>query len=197
MVDILYSLDVAVFHFINQTIANPLFDKFFSYITEVKNWYLVYIILWLTIFIKGGRKGKIAALFALLLITASDQFSSAFLKNLIQRVRPCNFLDDVRIVLGCTGSFSFPSSHAVNNFAIATFFAILYPKYKWALFISAFLVAFSRPYIGVHYPSDMVGGAIIGIIFGFLFSFFVTRIDKYLNSSKKVEEITKRFKRIK
>ncbi len=179
MVEFLYDIDVALFYFINHTLSNSLFDKFFPYITEVKHWFVAYVILWGIVFFKGGRTGKFAAIGAILLITASDQFSSSLLKNLFERVRPCNVLPDVNILVHCSGAYSFPSSHAVNNFAIATYFYRLYPRYKWVLFIGAGIMAFSRTYVGVHYPADIVGGAIIGSGVGFLFAWLIKLAENY------------------
>lgn len=170
MIDFLYQIDIAIFYFVNHTLSNSFFDKFFPFITEVKHWYIAYIILFFVLFIKGGKLGRISAIGVILLIVATDQFSASFVKNLVERIRPCNELPDVNILAGCTGSFSFPSAHAVNNFAVAVFFTMLFPKYKWALFITAFLLALSRVYVGVHYPSDIIGGALIGAAFGFLFA---------------------------
>ncbi len=180
MIDFLYSIDTTLFYFINHTLSNPLFDKFFVFITDVKHWYLTYLILLLIAFFKGGRIGKIASISALFLITVSDQLSSFLLKDYFARIRPCNVLPDVNILVGCTESYSFPSSHAVNNFAAAVFFAILFPKLKWILYSSAFLIALSRPYCGVHYPSDVFGGAIIGSIIGYLFALIALKIDIFL-----------------
>ena len=122
MIDFLYSVDLSVFYFINSTISNPIFDKFFPFITNVKNWYLAYIILWSLLLVKGGKIGKFASVGIILLIISSDQISSNLLKNLFERLRPCNALDDVNILVNCSRSFSFPSSHAVNNFAVAFYF---------------------------------------------------------------------------
>ena len=180
MIDFLYSIDVAIFNFINHTISNPIFDKFFPFITQVKNWIITYVILWFVLFLKGGKKGKLAAFTVIFLIIVSDQISSNLLKNFFERVRPCNSLDNVNLLVGKLKSFSFPSSHAVNNFAVATFFYKLYPRYKWILFTIASLMAISRPYVGVHYPSDIFAGAIIGIIIGWLFSLLVKFIEKKL-----------------
>ena len=186
MADFFYSIDLSIFYFINHTIANPVFDKFFAYITDVKHWFLVYIILLGIAFFKGGRIGKIAAIGSILLIACSDQFSSNLLKNLFERIRPCNALPDARTVLGCTGSYSFPSSHSLNNFAIAVFYYKLFPKLKWVLLISAGLVAFSRPYLGLHYPSDMLFGGIIGAGIGYVFSFGALKVNEYFE--KKFEK---------
>ncbi|GBD91615.1 undecaprenyl pyrophosphate phosphatase [bacterium BMS3Abin04] len=189
MFHFLYSIDVNLFYFINHSLANPVFDKFFVFITDVNHWYITYIILWFIVFLKGGKIGKIAAIGSIFLIVASDQFSSAFLKNLIERIRPCNQLPDVRLLVGCSGSYSMPSSHAVNNFAIAVYFYRIYPKFKWLLLTIASLVAFSRPYIGVHYPSDIIVGAIIGAVIGYIFSIFVLEIDKKFGN-KNIETST-------
>lgn len=168
MIDFLYSIDVSIFYFINGTLANPLFDKLMPFITEVKNWYLVYVLLWLIILFKGGKYRIAMAVAMILLITITDQVSSSLLKNLIERVRPCNALPDVHLLAGCTGSFSFPSSHAVNNFAAAMFFGYFYKHLRWILFSVAAIVALSRIFVGVHYPSDVIGGALIGIILGYI-----------------------------
>ncbi len=183
MADFLYSIDTSIFYFINHTLSNSLFDKFFPYITEVRHWYLVYVIMWCIAFFKGGRIGKIAAIGAILVIASADQFSSNFLKHAVGRIRPCNALPDVNILVGCTGSFSFPSSHAVNNFAIAVYFYKLYPKLKWVLLISAAVIAISRPYVGVHYPSDIVAGAIIGSVIGYLFALLAQFAEKQIYKS--------------
>lgn len=168
MIDFLYSVDVSVFYFINGTLANSFFDRIMPFITEVKNWYLVYILLWFIILFKGGKYRIAMAISMILLVTITDQVSSALLKNLIERVRPCNALPDVHLLVGCTGSFSFPSSHAVNNFAAAMFFSYFYKHLKWILFSVAAIVAISRIFVGVHYPSDVIGGAVIGTILGYL-----------------------------
>jgi undecaprenyl-diphosphatase len=197
MTDFLYNLDLQAFYFINHTIANPLFDKFFPFITEIKNWYLTYIILWLILFFKGGRIGKITAIVILLAITVSDQISSHFIKDMVARIRPCNALPDVRALIPFTDSYSFPSSHAVNNFTIAVLLLRIFPKLKWVLLISAFLIAFSRPYVGVHYPSDIIGGAIIGSIIGYIFSYIIFEIEKWFNRNKKTDNSNNKFERIK
>ena len=178
MIDFLYSIDLSVFYFINHTISNPIFDKFFPFITNVKNWYIAYIILLAILFIKGGQIGKIASFGIILLVITSDQISSHLLKSLFERIRPCNALEDVNLLISSTRSFSFPSSHAVNNFAVAFYFYKLFPKLKWTLFIIAGLIAISRPYVGVHYPSDILSGSIIGIGIGYLFATLTLRINE-------------------
>jgi len=194
MTDFLYQIDIKLFFFINHTLSNPLFDKLFPFITEVKNWYIAYILLFLICVIKGGRIGRIASIGMILLVITTDQFSSFFLKNFFARIRPCNILQNVNILVTCTNSYSFPSSHAVNNFAAAVFFTKIFPKIKWPLFIVAFLMAFSRPYVGVHYPSDAIGGALIGSAFGYVFALIVIKIDSLFK--EKTTKITDKYERI-
>ncbi|MGE5411123.1 MAG: phosphatase PAP2 family protein [Clostridiales bacterium] len=180
MTDILYSVDLAIFYFVNHSLANPLFDKFFVFITDVNHWYIAYVILLGICFKKGGRLGKVAAIGSLVLITFSDQLSSFFIKQWVARIRPCNALSDARLLIEPSNSFSFPSSHAVNNFAVFVYFSKIYPNLKWILFIVAFLVSFSRIYVGRHYPSDVLGGAIIGSAIGYMFSYGVIKLNNYL-----------------
>ena len=178
MIEYLYNIDLSIFYFFNHTLSTPVLDKFFSLITNVNNWYLTYVILLLISFIKGGRKGKIAAIGVLILIAATDQLSSHILKDLVHRVRPCLILPAAYTPMGCTGTYSFPSSHAFNNFAAATFICRFFPKLKWALSITAVLISISRIYLGLHYPSDVLGGAILGSIIGYFFASLVQAIEK-------------------
>lgn len=181
---VFYSIDLTIFYFLNHTISTGFLDKFFSIITDVKHWYIAYFILLSVIFVKGGRQGKLAVLGILVLIVVTDQFGYRLLKELFQRLRPCNSLTDVLTPIGCNGSYSFPSNHALNNFAAAAFFSMLYKKYKTILYIAATLVALSRVYLGLHYPSDIIAGAAIGIAFGYFFGFAVFKLNLFWEAKK-------------
>jgi undecaprenyl-diphosphatase len=185
--EVFYSIDLAIFYFVNHTISTGFLDKFFSIITNVNNWYIAYLILLGILFFKGGRVGKIAVLGVIILITVTDQTGYKLLKEFFERARPCNALSDVLTPLGCTGSFSFPSNHAINNFAAAAFFSKLFPRYKVVLFVTASLVAISRVYLGLHYPSDIIAGAAIGMIFGYIFSIAVLKLNDRFSRKLKPE----------
>lgn len=173
MIDFLYSIDKALFLFINQTLSNPVGDFLWPLITDYSKTWAVRLILfavWVWLMIKGGRRGRTAALLVIPIIFLGDTLSSSVIKSLIHRPRPCHEIDGMTVVQGlhmlvnCGPGKSFPSSHAVNNFAAAYLFSYFYRKWTWAFVAWASLVALSRPAVGVHYPSDILGGAIIGIL---------------------------------
>jgi len=101
--DFLYSIDLAVFYFFNHTISTGFLDRFFSIITDVNKWYIAYVILIGIAFFKGGRRGKIAVIGLILLIVVTDQTGYRVLKELFERVRPCNALTDAISPTGCAG----------------------------------------------------------------------------------------------
>ena len=173
MIEFLYSIDVAVFHFLNGTLSNPIGDAVWPLITDYDKFWPVRIVLlgfWLWLMIKGGRRGRTAALLLIPIVLCADKLSSAVIKELVARPRPCHEIGGIPIVQGihrlvdCGPGKSFPSSHAVNNFAVAALFSFYYRKATWALIVWASLVALSRPMVGVHYPSDILGGALIGVL---------------------------------
>jgi undecaprenyl-diphosphatase len=184
MVDFLYQIDLQILYFFNHTLSSTALDRFFSIITNINNWFIAYVILLLISFIKGGLKGKIAVLGVILLIIFTDQLGFKILKEFFHRTRPCIALTDILTPLGCNGSWSFPSNHALNNFAAGTYYYILFPKLKWALFISAILISISRVYLGLHYPSDILGGAVIGTFAGYFFALATLKITSIIENRK-------------
>ncbi len=164
MIEWLYGIDVALFRFGNEALANPVGDWFFPFITEVKNFYIIYAVTLLALMIIGKKKGVITVVLLLLTITISDQFSSFVVKPMFDRLRPCHTLDHVRLLVGCGGGKSFTSSHAVNNFALAVLVSHFYPVARPWLLLWAVLVSYSRVYVGVHYFSDILGGAVLGTL---------------------------------
>lgn len=169
MLDALYAVDVALFYFLNRTIANPVFDVIFPFLTDLNKqpftgYVVVAVIGW--VLWKGGTKGRITVLMLVIGAVIGDQLSSSVLKPLFGRIRPCRALEGVRMLVDCGSGLSFPSSHAVNNFTGATIISFFYRRQTpyWMAFAS--LTALSRPYVGVHYPSDILGGAVIGMVIG-------------------------------
>ena len=160
-------IDSWLFYFFNKTLANPFFDSFMPFITETKHWYIFYFLVGLYLVIKGGARGRVAVILAIILILGTDQFSN-LLKEFFGRVRPCHSLPNVNLLVGCNDSYSFPSNHAINNFAAAFLFTYFYPKLKWWFYIAATIISLSRVFCGVHYPFDLVAGAAVGILWAML-----------------------------
>lgn len=172
MIEFLYSLDVAVFHFINGTLANPVGDYLWPLITDYDRLLPVRILLlalWFLLMIRGGARGRTAALLLIPVLFCADKLSSALIKEFVSRARPCHDAGGIPVVQGihmlvnCGPGKSFPSSHAVNNFAVATLLSSYYRRWRAGFYGWASLVALSRPAVGVHYPSDILGGAVIGV----------------------------------
>ena len=160
------SLDTALFHFVNGTLGNPLFDWLMPILSGgngVMSWFsLVVAIVFVTTMIRGGARGRICALLVLIVIAAGDPLIIGSIKKAVARPRPCLALSDVVERLGCSASGSMPSAHAANWFAAATVLFLFYRRSGWFMFPMAAAVAFSRVYCGVHYPGDVTAGAILG-----------------------------------
>ena len=144
---------------------HPLLDAIMLFVTDIKRTGILLLPVWIGLMWKGGARGRTVALLLIPLILLTDQLSSHVLKDLFGRARPCEVLDGIRAIDGCRHSASFPSSHAVNTFAAATLFALFYRRWvPWVAFGLAAVVSYSRVYLGLHYPSDVLGGAMIGAL---------------------------------
>ena len=179
--EFLYSIDKAVFLFFNDSVANPVFDVIMPFITEEHNHMVVYLIAWIALMVFGGKKGRIAGVLVLIVVGMSDYMSSSIIKPLVARQRPCDpdvLVEGARFLLGNKTSFSFPSSHAANNTAWAAFFSVKVPRMKWIFIAVAVTMAYSRVYVGVHYPSDLIAGAVLGI----LCAVFVLFMEKWVST---------------
>jgi len=159
-VSALLALDSRLFDLINRVWTHPVLDAVMVAITDFNAWRVPLILVLLAILAKGRRETRIALLFAILAVACSDQLTSGVLKPLFHRVRPFHVVAGVRKLIGAHDT-SFPSSHAANSFAAGTFLALRFRRFRPVLVIPA-LVAYSRVYVGVHWPSDVAAGAVVG-----------------------------------
>ena len=163
----LQQVDTALFHFINQSLANPVFDWLMRFASGNDLFGPAVAIVAIILLWKGGTRGRLFVLALVLALVITDPLVVNNLKKLVGRERPFLVLEGVRCLVGKGGSGSFPSAHAANWFA-GLAVALVYYRRSWRFMLPlAVLVAVSRVYNGVHYPSDIVAGAIIGAAAGF------------------------------
>lgn len=162
------SWDLSIFHFINQELANPILDFICIWARKPITWAPLYV--GLIIFWRKNKSEQfwLLLLGALALFAIGDFTSASILKPIFGRLRPCNNPDIImRNVVHCGSGFSFPSTHATNHFALAFFLSAFHGNKIWWL-LWAFLIGFSQVYVGVHYPSDILAGAVWGTFLGWI-----------------------------
>lgn len=166
-------LDYAIMHWINQTSASPWQDQFFPWVTDLHKmvyfgWFAVPLILF-CFYRKFARTG-VSLFLILLLALAFNDFMGARVKNHYNRVRPFMNTEITVTQRSPAGANSFYSNHTSNMFTFATYTSAFFPVLKIPLFILASTVGYSRIYNGVHYPSDVFAGGVMGIIWGLAFA---------------------------
>lgn len=174
-------LDKSLFVFLN-SLGSEYFDNFWLFISEsdiIEAIYLFLVIEFLWFFKIRDLKSILIFLISMILMIVFTDQSSNYFKGLFERLRPCHdpeLTEIIRIVKdGCGGLYGFFSAHAANTFAFASFIYFLTPNennYKrtsFFLFIWAAIISYSRIYIGVHFPLDILVGAVYGLISGYLF----------------------------
>jgi undecaprenyl-diphosphatase len=177
-------LDLSILYFFNQTLSSPTMDAFMSALTSVKWWMPVYILAGIYLIWKYKWRGLIVLLSAALVVAFTDQFAQLVLKPLVARDRPCadingqTVVEWIRLPIGMRHGPSFPSSHALNNAAVALFFGLVFRNKKllFVLLALAILVGISRMYLGLHYPTDILGGLVIGSLIGYVFAVIYRRL---------------------
>jgi undecaprenyl-diphosphatase len=172
MLEKILSIDTELFIFLN-SLGSERYDGLWLIITKQTSWIPLFILLLYLIFKKLGTKQTLyLVLFVTLLLICTDQITNLF-KNGFQRLRPCNNpeINSFIRVVQSRKSYSFFSGHAANTMSVATFLYLIFKKdfnYFWLLFLWPLIFAYSRIYLGLHYPLDIFSGYFFGAIMGFL-----------------------------
>lgn len=185
MIEALRKLDHAFFIFLNSH-HNPVLDPVMIAVSNKYFWVPAYLFLIFYLIYNYRRRGSLMVLMIVLAVGLADSISSSLFKPYFARLRPCHdpeLSEFINIVSGCGGKFGFMSSHAANTFAMATFLTLILPprylKFKVVVFIWAIFVSYSRIYLGVHFPGDVLAGGLLGAIAGWSVSILFFRIERF------------------
>lgn len=184
MLDFLNHIDTQLFLILNSW-HNDFFDVIMVYASSKLFWLPFYLFLLYLVIKEYKWKSLVIILFVAVLITLTDQSSVQLFKNVFQRLRPCHNPDIINIVHTveyCGGMYGFVSSHASNYFGVIVFISgLLSRRYKWlpwVLFFWGLLIIYSRIYLGVHYPGDVIAGTLLGSIIGLMMLWLYRFSDK-------------------
>lgn len=176
MLESLLEFDLSIFEMIHFDWSNRLFDAILPILRQKLIWIPFYIGIIVWAFMKLTiRSASFFIISLIILIALTDFVSSSLIKKSVQRQRPCHIQriqDKVPELVPCGAGFSFPSSHAANHFALA-FFLIFslgksYKRIKIPLFLWAAIISFAQIYVGLHFPTDIIFGAVLGIVLAYL-----------------------------
>ena len=195
MIEEILKLDSKLFLYLNN-LGTSKFDIFWISLSKIEANILMYLFLILLFFYIQKIRPKLIYIFYFifviaLMITITDQGANIF-KDSIQRLRPCyneSIIDSLRLVKeNCGGKYGFFSAHASNSFSLAIFFGLLFiNRIRYIIMITvvyASLISYSRIYLGVHYPIDIIFGGFFGIFVGFvMYSFVYLKFLKFFDKT--------------
>ncbi len=174
MIEQLLHIDELVFHWINGVWTHPGLDAIMPYWREKTTWIPAYVLLLVWVVWQWRGKAILFILWTLVLVAAADGISHRLIKKNVQRLRPCKteHLQEVRSLVPCGSGYSFTSNHATNHFALAVFWSLsLFPsrrRMQLLLIVWASTIAYGQVYVGVHFPLDVLCGALLGSVIGWL-----------------------------
>lgn len=169
--------DKTLLRYINNRWQSPFFDWLLPFLRNADTWVPFYLFLVLFVLLNYKKTGWWWFLAAACTPVLTDFVSSSIIKEHIIRLRPCNdpaLAGWLRILPGLSlpQSSSFTSSHAANHFGMAMFLFLTFKKvigpWAWLLFLWAAAICYAQVYVGVHYPLDIIGGALVGSMIGYI-----------------------------
>ncbi len=175
--------DQELFLLLNKGYTNSFFDAVFPWFREGNTWVPFYLFLVVFAIQNFGKKAFPFILFAVVTIVLTDQISSNLVKPFFERPRPCRdplLMNQIRMLLnGCSGGYSFTSSHATNHFGFAVYLFVtiggLIGRWKYLLLFWAATIAYGQVYVGVHFPLDIFFGALLGSLIGWITGYWHNR----------------------
>lgn len=175
-------MKIEILDFIREYLTNPVFDAVFVFCTTIvehgRVWILTALIM---LFTKKYRKAGILLLIAISLTFVSSEI---IIKNLVCRPRPFYSDPNINLIIPAPSGYSFPSSHSSVSFAAATVIFYFNKKFGLAAFVLATLTAFSRLYLYVHYPTDVLAGICLGVIIAVAVIVVFRRMEAHNNKQK-------------
>jgi undecaprenyl-diphosphatase len=176
MLEGLLAWDEHTFRVLNEDWVNPTLDWLMPIVTNGSHYNIPLLVAAIILIVIGRLRGLRFVVLAIVSVVIADAIGTYVFKHSFLRPRPCIALEGVRLLVGCTNLPSFPSNHAVNSSVLATL-AILYRPRCWLPAAAlVLLIGFSRIYVGVHYPFDVLGGSALGIVVALALSAIITRI---------------------
>ena len=168
---------------VNDHQTNSFFDSIMPYLRIAYYWTPLYLFLLVFISVNFKARGLWWCVLFLCTVSLCDMTSTNLFKEVFHRLRPCadaDFFQSVRLIVdSCGGNYGFTSNHAANHFGMATFiFITLRPvigKWVWLAYLWAAVIGYAQVYVGVHYPFDILGGAAIGLLFGWILGVFFNK----------------------
>lgn len=191
MGELLSGLDRNIFFLVNNLPHNAILNSFFSLLSGIGSWGIVWLVILVVLFTVEEIEDKRCFLSLILAVVLSLILCDFLIKNIVQRPRPAYILHQIVEVGDTRRDFSFPSGHTTLSFAGAYVLALHHKKLKKYYFILAFLIAFSRIYLGKHFPSDILGGIALGLAVGYISD----RMTRNLSLSGKKSAEKKQFRR--
>jgi undecaprenyl-diphosphatase len=174
MLDGLLAWDERMFRLLNGSWLSPTLDVVMPFVTDARHYTLLFVSAAIILVVLGRLDGFRFLVLAVVSVMVADAISSYVIKQAIIRTRPCVTLEGVRLLVGCTDSPSFPSNHAVNAAVLATLVTLYMPRLGFLAIALAILVGYSRVYVGVHYPLDVLLGGLLGIVVALVLSEIMT-----------------------
>jgi undecaprenyl-diphosphatase len=179
-----FAWDTAAFRAIHLGLHHPALDPVMYFLTSPGALKIPLLAAVGIAFLARRSRGIVGLVVLAATLAVSDQTSAKVLKPIFKRARPSVVLADSKPLFGVRRSYSFPSVHAANFFAAAPVVGAVFPPFRVAAFVVAGAVSFSRVYVGDHWPSDVVGGAALGLFLGWLGRRALLRLERTLSAAR-------------